>query len=37
MTSALEHERERAVQTAMRLLKFVAEYFHFDVSDHLQP
>ncbi|XP_048364744.1 maestro heat-like repeat family member 5 [Sphaerodactylus townsendi] len=32
MTSALDHERERAVQTAMKLLKFVAESFHFDLS-----
>ncbi|XP_060103441.1 maestro heat-like repeat family member 5 [Heteronotia binoei] len=32
MTSALDHERERAVQTAMKLLKFVAEHFHFDLS-----
>nr|XP_056711698.1 maestro heat-like repeat family member 5 [Euleptes europaea] len=32
MTSALHHERERAVQTAMKLLTFVAEGFHFDLS-----
>ncbi|XP_054846304.1 maestro heat-like repeat family member 5 [Eublepharis macularius] len=32
MTSTLDHERERAVQTAMKLLKFVAECFHCDLS-----
>ncbi|XP_077157553.1 maestro heat-like repeat family member 5 isoform X2 [Paroedura picta] len=32
MTSTLDHERERAVLTTMKLLKFVAEYFHFDLS-----
>lgn len=32
MTSPLDHERARAVETAMRLLKFVAEHFPLDVS-----
>ncbi|XP_044284349.1 maestro heat-like repeat family member 5 [Varanus komodoensis] len=32
MTSKSDHTRERAVETAMKILKFVAEYFHFDLS-----
>ncbi|XP_062998669.1 maestro heat-like repeat family member 5 [Elgaria multicarinata webbii] len=32
MTSKSDHVRERAVETAMKLLKFVAGRFHFDLS-----
>ncbi|XP_025030990.1 maestro heat-like repeat family member 5, partial [Python bivittatus] len=32
MISKLNHVRERAVETAMKLLKFVAERFHLDLS-----
>ncbi|KAG8134271.1 hypothetical protein E2320_007399 [Naja naja] len=32
MVSKLDHVRERAVETAMKLLKFVADRFHLDLS-----
>ncbi|XP_053111631.1 maestro heat-like repeat family member 5 isoform X7 [Hemicordylus capensis] len=32
MASRLDHERERAVETAMKLLKFVAIYLHLELS-----
>ncbi|KAJ7327301.1 hypothetical protein JRQ81_017060 [Phrynocephalus forsythii] len=32
ITSTLDHERERAVETAMKLLRFIAGHFFFDLS-----